>query len=88
VPEVTVGLPVELTAPHPARDVICDAATVGQALRAVVTQAPQYEQRIFSGERLLVAVTLNGEHVPPRDVQGKELSAGDRVDIMSPVAGG
>ena len=88
MPAVTVGLPAALTSPSPARDVACDAATVGQALRAVVAQAPQYEQRIFYGERLLVVVTLNGKHVPPDAVLDKELSAGDRVDIMLPVAGG
>jgi sulfur carrier protein ThiS len=83
-----VGLPAALTSPHPARDVVCDAATVGEALRAVATQAPEYEQRIFYGERLLVAVALNGTPVPPRDAPGRELSAGDRIDIMLPVAGG
>ena len=88
MPAVTVGLPAELTSPSPARDVACDAATIGQALRAVVAQAPQYRQRIFYGERLLVVVALNGMHVPPGDVQDRKLSAGDRVDVMLPVAGG
>lgn len=88
MPPVTVGLPSALTSPGPARDVACEALTVGQALRAVVAQAPQYRQRIFYGERLLVVVTLNGKHVPPGDALDKELSAGDRVDVMPPVAGG
>ena len=88
MPSVTVGLPAALTSPGPARDVACDAATVGQALRAVVAQAPQYEQRIFYGERLLVVVTLNGKHVPPGGVLDTVLAAGDRVDVMLPVAGG
>ena len=57
MPAITVGLPAALTAPHPARDVACEASTVGEALRAVVAQAPQYEQRIFYGDRLLVVVT-------------------------------
>lgn len=88
MPAVTVGLPAPLTSPHPARDVTCEASTVGEALRAVVAQAPQYEQRIFYGERLLVVVTLNGRHVPPGGVLDTELAAGDRVEIMLPVAGG
>lgn len=88
MPAVTVGLPAALTSPHPARDVSCEAATVGEALRAVVAQAPQYEQRIFYGDRLLVVVTLNGRHVPPVGVLETALSAGDRVDVMLPVAGG
>jgi molybdopterin converting factor small subunit len=88
VPAITVGLPAALTAPNSARDVACEAATIGEALRAVVQQAPQFEQRIFYRERLLVVVTLNGKHLPPAEVTGTGLSDGDRVDIMLPVAGG
>lgn len=88
MPAVTVGLPAALTSPHPARDIACDASTVGDALRAVVTQTPQYRQRIFYGDRLLVVVTLNGRHLAPGTVQGTMLAAGDRVEIMLPVAGG
>ena len=58
MPAITVGLPAALTSPQPARDVACEASTVDEALRAVVEQAPQYEQRIFYGDRLLVVVTL------------------------------
>jgi len=88
VPPVTVGLPAALTSPNPARDIACEASTVKEALRAVLAQVPQYEQRIFYGERLLVVVTLNGAHVPPGGVLDTELATGDRVDIMLPVAGG
>jgi sulfur carrier protein ThiS len=88
VPAITVGLPAALTSPHPARDVACEASTVVEALRAVVEQAPQYEQRIFYGDRLLVVVTLNGRHLPPGRVKETGLSAGDRLDVLLPVAGG
>jgi sulfur carrier protein ThiS len=88
VPEITVSLPAALTAPQPGRDVACEATTVDEALRAVVEQAPQYEQRIFYGDRLLVVVTLNGRHLPPPTVRQTELTAGDRVEILLPVAGG
>lgn len=88
MPAVTVGLPAALTSPHPARDVTCHASTVGDALRAVVTQAPQYQQRIFYGDRLLVVVTLNGRHLAPGTVEETVLAAGDRVEVMLPVAGG
>ncbi len=88
MPAITVSLPAALTAPQPARDVACEAATVDEALRAVVEQAPQYEQRIFYGDRLLVVVTLNGKHLPPTTVRETELAAGDRVEILLPVAGG
>lgn len=88
MPAITVGLPAALTAPQPARDVACEAATVDEALHAVVEQAPQYEQRIFYGDRLLIVVTLNGKHLPPTTVRQTELTAGDRVEILLPVAGG
>lgn len=88
MPAITVSLPAALTAPQPARDVACEATTVDEALHAVVEQAPQYEQRIFYGDRLLVVVTLNGKHLPPTTVRQTELTAGDRVEILLPVAGG
>ncbi len=88
MPAITVGLPAALTSPQPARDFTCEASTVLEALRAVVGQAPQYEQRIFYGDRLLVVVTLNGRHLPPGQVKGTGLSAGDRLDLLLPVAGG
>jgi sulfur carrier protein ThiS len=88
VPAITVGLPAALTSPQPARDIACEASTVVEALRAVVDQAPRYEQRIFYGDRLLVVVTLNGRHLPPDHVKETGLTAGDRLDILLPVAGG
>jgi sulfur carrier protein ThiS len=88
MPAITVGLPAALTAPEPPRDVACEAATVGEALLAVVEQAPRFEKRIFYENRLLVVVTLNGRHLPPTAVRETELAAGDRLDVMVPVAGG
>jgi sulfur carrier protein ThiS len=88
LPAIIVGLPAALTAPHPPRDYACEAATVGEALEEIVRQAPQYEPRIFYGERLLVVVTLNGKHVPPGQARAHVLEEGDRVDVLLPVAGG
>lgn len=88
MPAITVGLPAALTAPHPARDVACEASTVEEALRSVVERSPQYLQRIFYGDRLLVVVTLNGRHLPPSKVKETGLTAGDRLDVLLPVAGG
>ncbi len=88
MPAVTVGLPAALTSPHPAQDVACEASTVGQALRAVVARAPQYEERIFYGSRLLVIVTLNGRQIPADAILETQVAAGDRVDVLLPVAGG
>ncbi len=88
MPAITVGLPAALTSPEPPRDIACEAATVGEALLAVVAQAPRYEQRIFYGDRLLVVVTLNGRHLPPTEVKAMKLATGDRIEVMAPVAGG
>lgn len=88
MPAITVGLPAALTAPQPPRDYTCDAATVGEALREVVAQSPQYAQRVFYGERLLVVVTLNGKHLAPGRAKDQPLAEGDRVDVLLPVAGG
>ncbi len=88
MPAITVGLPASLTAPGPAQDYSLEAATVDEALRALVDQAPQYAQRVFYRGRLLVVVTLNGTQLQPGRVKETELSAGDRLDILLPVAGG
>ena len=60
----------------------------GRRSAQIVAQSPQYTQRIFYGERLLVVVTLNGKHVAPGKVQDTPLTEGDRVDVLLPVAGG
>jgi molybdopterin converting factor small subunit len=88
VPAVTVGLPAALTAPSPAREYSFEAQTVDEALRALVERAPQFSQRVFYRDRLLVAVTVNGRHLPAGHVRETELADGDRLDILIPVAGG
>jgi molybdopterin converting factor small subunit len=88
VPNVQVTLPAALTAPEPAVTVDCDAGTVADALRAVVAQAPRYAERIFFKDRLLVGIVLNGRHVAPADAPDMPLAAGDRVEVVPPVAGG
>ena len=88
MPAITLGLPASLTAPSPAQDYALEAATVDEALRALVDQAPQYAQRVFYRDRLLVVVTLNGTQLQAGRAKETELSAGDRLDILMPVAGG
>jgi molybdopterin converting factor small subunit len=88
MPAITLGLPASLTAPGPAQDYALEAATVDEALRALVDRAPQYAQRVFYRDRLLVVVTLNGKQLHPGRVGETELAAGDRLDILMPVAGG
>jgi sulfur carrier protein ThiS len=88
VPAITVGLPASLTAPGPAQDYALEAATVDEALRALVHRAPQYAQRVFYRDRLLVVLTLNGKLLQPDRARETALSAGDRLDVLMPVAGG
>jgi len=88
VPSVQVALPAALTSPEPAVVLDCDAGTVAEALRAMVAQAPRFAQRIFFGDRLLVSVVVNGRHLSPATALQTALVAGDRVEVMPPVAGG
>jgi len=88
VPSVQVSLPAALTSPEPAVVLDCDAGTVAEALRAAVAQAPRYAQRIFFNDRLLVSIVLNGGHLAPSAAQDTVLAAGDRLDVVPPVAGG
>jgi molybdopterin converting factor small subunit len=88
MPGVHVSLPAALTAPEPPVVLDCDAETVAEALRATVAQAPRYAQRIFYGDRLLVSVVVNNRHVAPAAALATTLSAGDRVEVVPPVAGG
>jgi molybdopterin converting factor small subunit len=88
VPSVQVALPAALTSPEPAVVLDCDAGTVAEALRAAVAQAPRYAQRIFFNDRLLVSVVVNGRHLAPAAALATALAAGDRVEVMPPVAGG
>jgi molybdopterin converting factor small subunit len=85
---VTVSLPAALTSPDPPVELACEAETVGDALRAVVAQAPRFAPRIFFQERPLVTVVLNGRHLPPAAALATETAAGDRLQLMPPVAGG
>jgi molybdopterin converting factor small subunit len=85
---VTVSLPAALTSPEPPVELSCEAATVGDALRAVAAQAPRLAQRIFFKERPLVTIVLNGRLLAPAAALATETSAGDRLELMPPVAGG
>jgi molybdopterin converting factor small subunit len=88
MPAVTVRLPAALTSPEPATELRCEARTVGEALLAVAAERPRFGQRLFYGDRLLVTVAVNGRHLDPSEAKAAELAAGDRIDVLAPVAGG
>jgi molybdopterin converting factor small subunit len=85
---VTISLPSTLTAPAAAMEVACEAATIGQALEWLAERQPALGARIFYGRRLLVTVLLNGRPVAPSAALRTELAAGDRLELVPPVAGG
>lgn len=85
---VQISLPSTLTSPEPPTTMECDGATVAEALRHVAVQKPRYEQRIFYNDRLLVSVVLNGGHLSPLVARDTELHDGDRLELVTPVAGG
>ena len=88
MPSVHVILPAALTSPEPVLAVDCEAETVADALRAAVAHAPQYAQRIFFEDRLLVSVVVNGRHLAPAEALATRLTSGNLVEVMPPVAGG
>ena len=88
MPSVHVDLPAALTSPQPPVVLDCEGATVADALRAAVAQAPRYAQRIFFNDRLLVGIVVNGRHLAPAAALTTALTEGDRVEVMPPVAGG
>ena len=88
MPSVHVRLPAVLTSPEPAVEFACEALTVAEALRAAAAQAPRFAPRMFFADRLLVSVVLNGRHLPPGAAATTPLTAGDRIEVLPPVAGG
>jgi molybdopterin converting factor small subunit len=88
MPAVTVLLPAALTSPEPAAEVGGAARTVGEALLAVAAERPRFGQRLFYGDRLLVTVAVNGRHLAPAGAKAMGLAAGDRIEVLAPVAGG
>jgi molybdopterin converting factor small subunit len=88
MPSVHVSLPAALTSPEPPVVLECEAGSVAEALRAAVAQAPRYAQRVFYRDRLLVGVVVNGRHLEPAAALSTTLAAGDRVEVVPPVAGG
>ena len=85
---VIVSLPAALTSPEAPLELEVGAGTVEDALRAVAAQAPRFAQRLFYKGRPLVTVILNGRHLPPSGALATATSAGDRIQLMPPVAGG
>jgi len=85
---VIVSLPAALTSPEAPLELSVEPGTVGEALRAVAAQAPRFAQRLFYKGRPLVTVVLNGRHLPPSAALATATAAGDRIQLMPPVAGG
>lgn len=85
---VRVVLPASLTAPGPAEEVGCEAATVRELLDAVAAARPGLAGRLLYEARPLVTVAVNGTVLPARTAMARALADGDRVELVPPVAGG
>lgn len=85
---MTVVLPAVVTSPQRPVTAGVTASTTGEALRAVAAQAPQFAQRLFYKDRLLVGVVLNGRHLVPAEALTTPVAPGDRLEVVPPVAGG
>lgn len=85
---VHVVLPASLTAPSPAEELTCEAASVGDLLDAVAAARPRLGGRLLYGGRPLVSVVLNRAVLAPQAAMRTALADGDRVELMPPVAGG
>ena len=53
---------------------------------AAATVAASLQQWSYACER--IAVAINSEFLPRAEYQSRRFSAGDKVDIVAPVAGG
>jgi molybdopterin synthase sulfur carrier subunit len=74
-----------------AKEVEAEGGTVGEVLRALVSQHPATESQIFSGDGALnryVNVYLNDEDVRVLDGLDTSVSSGDTIVILPAMAGG
>ena len=83
-----VVLPASLTAPGPAEEVGCEAATVRARADAVAAVRPVLAGRLLYEGRPLVTVAVNGTMLPAGTAMAHALADGDRVELVPPVAGG
>jgi thiamine biosynthesis protein ThiS len=81
-------LPASLTAPGPAEEVGCEGATVRELLDTVAAARPGLAGRLLYEGRPLVTVAVNGTVLPAQTAMAHALAAGDRVELVPPVAGG
>jgi molybdopterin converting factor small subunit len=85
---VRVKLPLGVTYPEAQKELECEGATVGEAIRAAIVAEPRLEPRIFKDGELYVGVFVNDRNM--RALGGLEapLSDGDVIRVLPPIAGG
>jgi molybdopterin converting factor small subunit len=72
------------------KSVNLDASTVGEALSAVAARFPQSKAVIYDADgnvRKVHQIFVNGQQLPAADI-GRSLSANDRMDVLTAIAGG
>lgn len=87
--EVSVRLPVGMVTAIGEREVVCQAATVAEALEVAVAAEPRLRPRIFrQNGRMWAGVFLNGRNVNALQGLATPLADGDRLTVVPPISGG
>ena len=86
---VFVKLPVGMTTEDGRREVVCDAATVGEALDSAIAVEPRLRPRIYREDgRMWAGVFLNGRNINAREGVKTQLADGDKMNVVPPISGG
>jgi molybdopterin synthase sulfur carrier subunit len=86
---VRMKLPLGLTYPEGQKEVECHGDTVAEAIADVIAREPRLQSRIYKEDgKLFVGIFLNQQNVRMLQGMETELSDGDELRIMPPIAGG
>jgi molybdopterin synthase sulfur carrier subunit len=84
-----VKLPVGMVTASGAREVECEAATVGEALQQAIVLEPRLKPRIFREDgRMWAGVFLNARNINALDGVDTALNDGDKLAVVPPIHGG
>jgi MoaD family protein len=89
VARARIKLPVGLVGVDGPRELECDGASVGDALRDCVAKDPRLKPRIFREDGgVWVGIFVNGRNIRSINGMETELADGDEIRLMPPIAGG
>lgn len=91
-PTVTIRIPTPLrSAVDDQAKMATKGATVGEALRSLAEQYPDFKTNLYNEDddlRQFVNIYLNDEDIRYLDGEDTELNAGDELSIVPSIAGG